>query len=370
MKTLILVTRSDGHHLEYVEHLLKMTQLSADSFIFCLHPKFREFSTIHDFIKDNVVIDYMSDKEVSLPANRIKHSLKSCLLLKKKIKKYKVNKVFLIMLMPYGPFIFIPNLFKVDISGIIYTIYLYKWKEASLLKKIYDASRFWLMSKCGHIKSVFVLNDNGATIKLNNLYRTNKFKFLVDPFQPIEGKSACYDIRNKYKNKIVISHIGGLKVRKGTYSILSAIEHLKQETRNKYVFIFGGKAENQVLFDDIISRLKVNTNIEYYKGFITFENIAEIVSSSDLLLLPYHNTNQSSGIIGYGAQFGVPVAVPNKDLLAKLVRRNRLGYLLKGCHSDDIEFFLDNFPNDYSQGGCYLKNNTVQNFNQIIKENI
>lgn len=372
-KILILVTRADGHHLEYVEHILKMSSNSGDTFFFCLHPKFKDFESVSNYQADNVIIDYLSSAEVNMSKSRFKYSFKACRLLRNRINYYNVDKVFLIMLMPYCPFILIPKLYNAEISGIVYTLYLYRWKSSSWKKKLYDVSRFWLMSKCKHIKSVFILNDSGATIRFNKIYHTDKFKYLVDPYKPIVNVSSCYNIRSKFEGKIVVSHIGGLKQRKGTYTILQAIEQLSQRDRDRYVFIFGGNAEHQSLFDMYFNNLKSIANIEYYKGFISFDNIAEIVSSSDIILLPYQNTNQSSGVIGYGAQFNVPLVVTGKELLGKLVRKYKLGYLLPDNSTSSIVKFLEKYESgDKMQlcGSKYINSNSVDKFIENININL
>lgn len=373
-KILILVTRSDGHHLEYVEHLLKMSIDSNDEFIFCLHPEFRNFESVDSFQAKNVKIDFLAADDVKLPKGRFMYSFKACYVLKRKIKFYHADKVFLIMLMPYCPFVLIPKYYNAEISGIVYAIYLYRWSRCSWMKKIYDVSRFWMMSKCRHIKSVYILNDSGASIQFNKIYHTDKFKYLVDPYKPIDGISSCFDIRNKYKGKVVVSHIGGLKERKGTYRILQAIEQLEQGDRDRFVFVFGGKAENQALFDSYIEKLMSISNIEYYKGFISFENIAEIVSSSDLLLLPYQNTNQSSGVIGYGAQYNIPLVVTGKELLGKLVRKYKMGYLLPDNSVSAIVKFLKEYDSeggtDFQKDDRYLNIHSVKKFTEILNNNI
>lgn len=369
MKALILVTGSDGHHLEYVEHLLQMTYQSEDTFVFCLHPRFRNFDSISKFKSDNVIIEYMSDSEVQFPINRLLYSYKVCRLLKNKINKHEANKVFLIMLMPFGPFVFLPIWGNVKISGIIYNIYLYKWKTEGWVAKCYDVMRFWLMARNKNIKSVFILNDQTSSQQLNDIYKSEKFIYLVDPFRPIENLSDKYNLRKKYKDKTIVSHIGHLKERKGSYDILRAIDKMDKDLLSKFVFVFAGKAEDEPLFANLINNAKTKCPVEWYNGFLRFEEMGEIVNSSDLLLLPYHNTNQSSGIISYGAQFSVPVAVPNADLLAALVKTYKLGYLMNGYSIDDIISFLQGVTPQKNSGADYLKVNNVNSFISIINNN-
>ena len=52
--------------------------------------------------------------------------------------------------------------------------------------------------------------------------------------------------------------------------------------------------------------------------------------------MPYKRTSQSSGIIGYASQFSVPVLMPKKGLLKRLVRLYGLGYLYGGDCVDGL----------------------------------
>lgn len=370
MKNLILVPRSDGHHLEYVEHLLQMTTISNDTFVFCLHPGLTRFDSIKSFKSENVLIEYMSNEELQFPVNRIKYSFCACRLLKNKIKKHKVDKVFLIMLMPFGPFVFLPIWGNIKISGILYSLYLYTWKQNSIQARLYDSLRYWLMSKSKNIQSVFILNDDACARKLNMIYRTSKFKHLVDPYLPIKKITSKYNLRENYPNKIIVSHLGFMKVRKGSYDILRAINELTKPILEKYLFVFAGNSENPDLFDELLIKAKVKADILYFQGFLDFSEFGELVNSSNLLLLPYHNTNQSSGIIGYGAQFKVPVAVPNENLLGKLVKKHKLGYLLNGYSVNDIKSFLEQELPYESTSSQYINLNNVDNFIKTIKINI
>lgn len=374
MKLLSLFISADGHHLEYLEHLISMAKdMPNDFFIFVLHP---EFKRIRNFGKDleykNIVIDYLDKKEVIFKKGRILSSYQKCNLLKSKIKQYKVDKVFLVMFMPFSPFIFIKRWNNVDMCGIIYTIYLYKWKELSLLEKLYNVIRYKLISTCSNIKYIYILNDSASTKILNKIYNTNKFVYLVDPFRPIYKISNIYNIRRERPNKTIISHIGTLKERKGTYNILNAINELSSESLSKYTFIFAGKAEDDIRFEKELSQIVQKADIVYYRGFIPFEQIGEIIKSSDLLLLPYYNTNQSSGIIGYAAQFNIPVVVPKEKLLAKLVKNFNLGYFIKDNSTNSIITFLENWqsPKQFERNDKYLKTNNIDNFITIIKNNI
>lgn len=372
MKYLILVPNIDGHHLEYTEHLIKMANKMHDnSFVFSLHPGFKEYESSYILENNqNIFFDYLTETDVQISHNPIIRSIHLCKLLNKKIKRYHITDVFLIMLTPFGPFINLPIWRQVNISSIIYSLYPYEWKTFSIIRKIYISIYYWLIAKSRNIKTIFVLNDNACARLYNRVYHSTKFKFLVDPYPPIEHITNKYDLRRKYKDKIIISHIGFLKKRKGSYDILEAIQAMDKDALSKYVFVFVGKSDNAKYLQSLILKASYKVSIEYIDKFVNFEEMGEIVNSSDLLLLPYHNTNQSSGIIGYGAQFNVPVAVPNSNLLGSLVKRYNLGYFLKGHTKEDIIDFLSNHhfaPIPHSE---YLSINNIENFIKTISCNI
>jgi hypothetical protein len=89
-------------------------------------------------------------------------------------------------------------------------------------------------------------------------------------------------------------------------------------------------------------------------------------------LIPYKATAQSSGVLGYAAQFKRPVVAPNEKLLGKLVRKYHLGYTLKSSNSEDIAIFLREIEiikieNKIQKN--YLESNSVLNFVNIIFKN-
>lgn len=364
MRLLFLVPSQGGHHLEYIEHLsLLADECASDTFLFCLHPGFRGLSSIESITqKNNCEVIYLSEIDVSISKNRIISSFQLCKLLKKQIKAHQITDVFLIMLMPFGPLIFLPIWGNVRISGIIYSLYLYTWKSESIFAKIYNVIRFSLMSLSKNLEFVFVLNDEGCVRKLNAIYKTSKFKFLVDPCRLISRISSKYKIRENYPGKVVISHLGFMKERKGSYDILRAIISMNKSLLDNFLFVFAGNSEDPIVFNNLLNKAKEKADIFYVDGFLDFSELGELTSSSDLLLLPYHNTNQSSGIIGYGAQFNVSVVVPNENLLGKLVKRYNLGYTMPGNTVTDIRNFLETHNSFKHRRSNYITTNNVNNF--------
>lgn len=61
----------------------------------------------------------------------------------------------------------------------------------------------------------------------------------------------------------------------------------------------------------------------------------------DAILIPYKNTAQSSGLLGYAAQFNKPLLAPSNGLIGKLVNEYKLGYLLDNLSPRTIADNLD-----------------------------
>ena len=106
--------------------------------------------------------------------------------------------------------------------------------------------------------------------------------------------------------------------------------------------------------------------------FCSYGEIAAICKSSNVLLIPDLNTSQSSDILGYAAQFDVPVFSSSSKMLGKIVRKFRLGYV-----KDDVTpFGILSFLESYSQndpmlidGKSYLRINRVESFlDTLLKE--
>jgi len=162
--------------------------------------------------------------------------------------------------------------------------------------------------------------------------------------------------------------------RKGTIEILKAIKLLPNEDLSNKCFIFAGKIfdDIKVEFYKLLEVQKQRVQILCFDKFCEFSFFGSLCISSDYILLPYKATAQSSGVIGYGAQFNVPVVVPDEKLLGKLVRRYNLGYLIKNCSPTEIaDFILRQRKSELKiDGSKYLEDNNLENFNKIIFENI
>lgn len=364
----------DGHHLEYIHHLYEIACGEPNmTFVFSVP---RSILMVWDKFQwpgaSNILWDYIDDDNISnKKENRLLHSFRLSMILRDKAKQYSVSDVFIISLMGYLPIL--PFLFlfsKVRISGIVYMIYLFRWKKASLFMKIQDVMKYILLSKFHTFNDVFILNSHSASKYLCRIYNSSRFRYLPDPFMPLCKPEMR--VPSLKKEKKVFLHFGSMTERKGTIEILRAISLIAEEELTDIQFVFAGKIQDDIkyIFYQLYDQLKSKVDLVVCDRFCTFEEIAFLCSQSQCIIIPYKETAQSSGVIGYAAQFSKPVIAPSQGLIGKLVKHYRLGILINEINPNEIynalfhELPLFNICSMHADK--YISDNSVGAFKQII----
>lgn len=365
-RILIFNSTKGGHFAEWIQHLLNEAYKDNENFYYFVIPQDTKELNINN--KNNVTINYLEEEEIDFCNN---HSLlydayKKTILLKKYAKKYDINKIFLISLMHHLPFCCMMLPSKIELSGIIYRIYLYEWKEINLLKKAIEISKY-LTIKYSNIKKVFILNGNFIANYINKIYNTNVFSNIVDPFNAIEYNAK--NLRKEFgiidESKVFI-HIGALTERKGTLTILDAINLIPDIDKSKFTFIFAGKVHDEIKeqFYNKIKTAGKDAKILIFDKFCDDEFFHDLCYTCDGILIPYQNTTQSSGIIGWAAKYNKKVVGPSEGLLGKLIQIYKLGYRIKNINSEKLKesFYLDFSENKTS----YINVNQTRYFLETI----
>lgn len=354
-RILIFNSTKGGHFTEWIQHLLNESYKDNKNKYYYVIPNDRKQLIINNE-KYNVNIEYLTEDEINYCNNHnlIFNAYKKTILLKKYAKKYNVNKIFLISLMHYLPFCCIMLSTKIEITGIIYRIYLYEWNNINILKKIIEISKY-IVIKYSNIKRAFILNGNFIAQYINDLYKTNVFKSIVDPFNKIEYNPQ--NLRNKYtdnKSKIFI-HIGALTERKGTITILDAIALLPEHDKDKFTFIFAGKVHEEIkkIFYEKVKLANKHASIIIFDHFCDDMFFNDLCYTCDGILIPYKNTTQSSGIIGWAAHYKKRVIGPSEGLLGKLIKTYKLGYRITNITPKKLK---DSFYYDFSQNNTNYTN--------------
>ena len=262
----------------------------------------------------------------------------------------------------------------VHYSGILFDVYPYTYKEMSLKHKINAVLPHWLAVHNKWIKNIYYANDPSAVAYFNKIYKTDKFKYIPDPFVPIntdfDPDKVLGGDATKMQGKKVLLHFGAIRKNKGTVELLEAIKFIPEDIAKQLCFIIAGKVSSE-LHDAVYTLIKEcsqKTTIIFHDEFCSFDYIAAACQKSDYILMPYKYTSQSSGMYGYAAQFGVPVVAKNKNMTRKIVKREHLGILLDDVSPKGLAKFYESVPTlpQYIVSKDYVEKNTVDNFNNAI----
>ncbi len=357
--TLIIDSKLSGHHLEYLAHLWRICENETEgSFIFVVPRSFaekREMIGLSDSKRIRIV--YLTDREFasSNTGSLIKRAWSFSRIISKYSIGFSASKVFLVSIMDCLPFLPVLLCSKIQVSGIIYGIYLYTWKTSSLIKRVEDAIKYTIFARSRVFQTVFILNDAASARRLNALYNTSKFRFLVDPYLPI-SLDETISVRKEYgisEDKVLFVHFGSLGVRKGTMVILDSLELLSDNDIQKYAFVIAGLVPDTIK-DDFYSRLETvkNKGVQIYvkDAFCDYSFLGKLCFECDAILAPYLDTARSSGIIGYSSQYYKPVIAPSSGLIGRLVKKYKLGYLLPSADSKCLCDAYRDFSKMHSYG--------------------
>lgn len=370
MKLMIFHPTLDGFVIEWVHHLC--THKPSDVELYICMPKGYE-NVINQCSTDNInyVVIPQSDAEYINTGNNLFCSCKRARFVSRMAKQYEIDEILILVYLSVLPFVlyFLPS--KTNISGIVHSIYLYKWNKMNLNEKLFNIITYKLLAVCKKSKSVFMLNDECSACYLNRKFKSQKFKLLPDPFK----NSPTY--RTNLREKLGIEahekiylHFGGLTYRKGTYKILEAINCLAPEESKGKCFIFAGRI-SMVLkekFYSFYNQLKERHHIILIDEFCEEEFLHDLCYSSDFILMPYDYTSVSSGVIGFAAFYGKPVIGPAAGLQGKLIRRYRLGMRLQHNNVAELKDAISRISRQHVKSD-YVERMKIDNFTKVIYSN-
>ena len=186
---------------------------------------------------------------------------------------------------------------------------------------------------------------------------------------PFIDKAKIRDIHQTLlipKEKTIYLHFGALEERKGTLDILKAILiSEKKELENK-AFVFAGLVGTSIKeqFYNLVGEGMAKTTIKIYDEFCDNDFLYNLCYTCDCILIPYKNTIQSSGVLGYASYFQKPVIGPNKNLLGRLISDNKLGIIIEDVSPEGLkDALMKDLPLCSSQ---YASNHKIKDFNNII----
>lgn len=380
MNTIIFDITTDGHHLEYLHHIYSLCANRHDSqYVFLVPERFVESSRNLVWPEtDNVVYEFIDSDDLERYAKADGYISKQKILsgiINRCCEKYNIYNVFLNVLMilvPYAP-LYLNH--KVRLSGIIYDIYKYQQElHSTLISKIPLWLCYHLMSHCHTYHEVFLLNDEEAPHRMNKKFRTNKFEYIADPYNPLPAnKDDFHSVFGIPAGQKIYALIGAMEPRKGTHIFLDAINLLNAEELSQATFLYaGGFGRYYDEFEKHLSQINPKAKIIVHNQYCSYKLFASICANVDYLLVPYQETIRSSGIIGYAAQFGTPVIGPSSGLLGALIKKYELGVQFSSGTSTNLATAIRATLNASKRHthSTYCESHSIDAFQNAIKSSL
>lgn len=379
MNIIIFSAKAEGHFLEYTHHLYNAAiNDKKNNYYFILPDSFSDLKKRWSWPDaSNVYFDLFSKKTLNgqTPSlfSQIKYSFALYKKLKGDIKKYNVHSLLFLSLVDCVMTALFFYKEEIAINGILYR--LYTREETKNVGFYLDVFKCFIVGKLRVFKNVFILNDGVSARYLNIKYKTKKFKYLSDPYVPINGSKIDFRKENSIsKSSIVFAHIGSLSYNKGTIEVLKSLKYISLENKYNYTFVFAGKIieETRSEFYSILDEVKDKCKVIVFDRFCSYDFLADICIACNALVIPYRRTAQSSGIIGYASQFGKPVISINKGLLGSLIRKYSLGILINNSNvSSLLEAYKKiEIESIKAPSYDYCNNHTIEMFQVAILSNI
>jgi len=381
MKILIFDILLTGHHSEYISHFAEFLQTCDDQneYIFVVNHQFsNRFPLISQKIMKRVNLKLIEiEKEefmISQKGGLLKMSFSWYKLMNQYAIQFEVDHVILLYLNTFQLALcfFRPSY---TISGILFQQFkrmqVKNWKDKVKYARKYLFTQGIVRNNS--IKKIHVLNDQNSVDYFNSEFDTSIFEMLPDPVPEIFPLPK-FDIFSHYqinRNKIIILHIGSLEDRKGTFDVANSISLIEERNRKKLAILIVGETK-----DDKLKILLKNQAAKYPEvliwdnQFVSNEMMKSLFEQCDIVLMPYKNSEGSSGILGHALASGKAVITTGQGLLKEIVLDTKCGFLIDIVNPVNISIVISNLINADKlnfNGGTYLESHSPYIFvNKII----
>ena len=211
------------------------------------------------------------------------------------------------------------------------------------IKQVHE--RFLLSRSAEHPKLTALFMLNPAAVNFAKwLPRSNKIHALRDPATlAIPINKPPIDIRQRHHisadSKLALL-LGDLSPRKGVLEFLAAVKTLSvEETADLTILLVGtirSRFKRQV--EEAITRLqtRLTCSVVLYAHYIPEHELYTYFDSADLILMPYINHTDSSGILLQAAAAQTPVLAAQQGLVGELVEQFTLGSTVNPRDSAEV----------------------------------
>jgi glycosyltransferase involved in cell wall biosynthesis len=227
-------------------------------------------------------------------------------------------------------------------------------KFKSFLAKVYDmifGNLIFLFSDeivavSEIVKKFICSNFLNCKKKIHIIYRGVDFNFY-------KNIKKDYNLKKKFKEKIIIVFLGRLYKWKGVENSIKAIKLLPENLKKKIVFLIIGDGEDYIRLKKL-SGNELEKTI-FFLGRVDFKKAVSILKSSDIYLhSAYIGGGLSNSLLQAMYCENLIIASPNEGA-SEIIKNKQNGLLLKNNSITEIKKNLENVLNNFEENLKYKK---------------
>ena len=224
--------------------------------------------------------------------------------------------------------------------------------EKTILKTINKCDKTILVSsKLNDILKKYS-NVNFQNIEIiHNGIGLEKFNVTVDQ-----------SLKNKYKNKRLITSVGFLIKRKCQEDVIKALPEIIKKHENAFLLIIG-KGPMLEYLKELTNKLSLNNHVEFL-GQIDNSLMLQYLQLSQVFALPSYD--EAFGIVYIEAMvYGIPIIACEGQGISDVITHNVNGYLVKEKNSEEIAMVVNDLlsnENKRSLVGSMAKKLILENY--------
>lgn len=127
--------------------------------------------------------------------------------------------------------------------------------------------------------------------------------------------------------------LGKICEQKGVWLLLDAIEALKEELQDKFIFTIGGNGEVGKLHSLIVN--KNLNNLVQYVGWVSSSTKSKYLSAADAFILPSYNEGLPISILE-AMTYGLPIIATNVGGIPEIIKHNVNGLLIAPRNTTEL----------------------------------
>lgn len=207
------------------------------------------------------------------------------------------------------------------LMGTIYNYRWMQWNEARALKKC-AAVVIVVPEAADRLLSYGIPQSRIHVISNTEDETTFQFK----------PEQADFSIRDQYKDKFVISYIGGIGVHRGLDTTLKAMPFIIQDLPNVHFLIVGADPKSKAVIDKMMTELNIGAYVEVL-SWQPFHKVNSYVMASDVCLVPHNDFEHTQTTIPHKLfQYmicGKPVLVSDCKPLKRIMEQANAGAIFR-----------------------------------------